>query len=153
MGNRTSKRVPKTPFKKPIKNNLKQTTPTWDSTIEFVPQLQEDIPYYVIKVYDGDTITLAVKFDWDPNWYRMHVRLLGLDTPEMRSQDSEEKSKASQAKDTLSAMILGKYVTLSDISVEKYGRILANVWYEGKNMSEYMIDMGLGVYYDGGKKS
>ena len=49
-------------------------------------------------------------------------------------------------------MILDKIVELKNISTEKYGRLLADVYFEGCNMNSLMIASGYAVEYNGGKK-
>jgi len=104
---------------------------TWENTEEFVPPLEGS--YKVIKVYDGDTITIAAKLPWANDVlhnkiYRFSVRLLGIDTPEMRSSDPDEKKIAHIIQSIIEKKILGTYVRLTDISIEKYGRLLANIY-------------------------
>ena len=47
---------------------------------------------------------------------------------------------------------MGKIVHLKNISSEKYGRILADVYCENRNMSEWMLENKYAVKYDGGTK-
>ena len=56
------------------------------------------------------------------------------------------------ARDFLKDLILNKYVNLSDTSLEKYGRLLASVSYQGRDLSRMMLDRGHAVAYDGGTK-
>ena len=128
----------------------------WKNTVEFVPLVTEG---KVIKVYDCDTITIATKFPYlttlnESNiMYRFHVRLLGIDTPEMKTKNEEEKSIAHLAQKSLSELILNKNVTLKNTSLDKYGRILANVYTEqGIELSKWAIDNRFAVLYDGGTK-
>lgn len=125
---------------------------TWENTIPFVPKINHG---RVIKVYDGDTITIAAKLENGgpkSDVYRFSVRLLGIDTPEMKSHYEAEKNLAKKAKEALSEQILGQMVTLENVSMEKYGRVLANVMYKGKNMNEWMIQEGHALKYNGGTK-
>ena len=129
---------------------------TWKNTTDFVPLVTEG---KVIKVYDCDTITIATKFpylstlDESNVIYRFHVRLNGIDTPEMKSKNEDEKSIAHLAQKSLSDMILNKNVTLNNTSLDKYGRILANVFTEdGIELSKWAIEKRYAVYYDGGTK-
>ena len=55
-------------------------TITYESTVEYIPNVREG---KVIKVYDGDTITVGFYNTGDPTPYRISVRLLGIDTPEV----------------------------------------------------------------------
>ena len=128
----------------------------WKNTIEFVPLVTEG---KVIKVYDCDTITIATKFPYlttlnESNMmYRFHIRLLGIDTPEMKTKNEDEKSIAHLAKKSLSELILNKNVILKNTSLDKYGRILANVYTEnGIELSNWAIEKRFAVSYDGGTK-
>ncbi len=129
---------------------------TWKNTVEFVPMVTEG---KVIKVYDCDTITIATKFpylttlDESNVMYRFHVRLLGVDTPEMKNKNGDEKSIAHLAQKTLSDLILNKNVTLKNTSLDKYGRILGNVYMDdGTEISKWAIEKRFAVSYDGGTK-
>jgi len=128
----------------------------WKNTIEFVPLVTEG---KVIKVYDCDTITIATKFPYLTSlnessiMYRFHVRLLGIDTPEMKSKNEDEKSIAQLAQKALSELILNKNVSLKNTSLDKYGRILANIYTEnGIELSNWAISNRFAVFYDGGTK-
>lgn len=128
----------------------------WKNTIEFVPLVTEG---KVIKVYDCDTITIATKFPYLPTlnesniMYRFHIRLLGIDTPEMKTKNEDEKSIAHLAQKSLSELILNKNVILKNTSLDKYGRILANVYMEnGVELSNWAIVNRFAVSYDGRTK-
>jgi endonuclease YncB( thermonuclease family) len=83
----------------------------------------------------------------DSKYYRFSVRLLGIDTAET------EKDAAIVARDVLSAKILGKTITLRNVTTEKYGRLLANVYLDGECINDWMLKNGHAVPYDGGKKT
>lgn len=122
----------------------------YEDTIPFIPPITSGL---VIKVYDGDTITIASRLPYQGSpLYRFSVRLNGIDAPEIKSKSEEEKKLAKIAKDKLSQQILNKVITLKNVSLEKYGRILADVIIDGKNMSEFMVEQKLAVKYDGGTK-
>ena len=122
----------------------------WENTTEFIYPITSG---YVIKVYDGDTITIGFFYPGSETPYRMSVRLLGIDTPEIKGKSPEEKAKAKLAQKFLSSQILGKMVTLTEVALEKYGRLLANVHCDGVHMNKLMIDNNYAVAYDGGHKS
>ena len=115
----------------------------------FVPKIKK---CKVIKVYDGDTITVAGYLKGDPECYKFKVRLNGIDSPELRGSNENEKKHAIIARDALSNKILNNMVILDIKGTEKYGRLLADVLYDGTNMNEWMINNGYAVKYDGGKK-
>jgi endonuclease YncB( thermonuclease family) len=122
----------------------------WADTVEFTFPIQGG---RVIKVYDGDTITIASKLPFnDSPLYRLSVRLNGIDTPEIKGKNEDEKTAAKNARDSLSALILNKYVTLKNIQSEKYGRILADVYLDELWLNEWMIKERFAVKYDGGTK-
>lgn len=123
----------------------------YQDTIEFVPPIVGGI---VVKVYDGDTITIASKLPYnDSPLYRFHVRLNGIDTPEIKGKSPHEKELAKLARDSLHGLIFGKYVILKKTSSEKYGRILADVYCGDINVGEWMINNKYAVKYHGGKKN
>ena len=76
----------------------------WEDTIEFTFPIKGG---RVIKVYDGDTITIASKLPFDNSpLYRLSVRLNGLDAPEMKSGSKEEHDAAVLARDFVANLIL-----------------------------------------------
>ena len=122
----------------------------WEDTVEFTFPVQEG---YVIKVYDGDTITIAAKLPYiESPLYRFPVRLNGIDTPELKGKTEDEKTAAKQARDALSHLILHKKVTLRNVQNEKYGRILADVYLDNLCINEWLIKERYAVKYDGGTK-
>lgn len=122
----------------------------YKDTIPFVPPIQYG---KVIKVYDGDTITIASVL---PNTtepiYRFSIRLNGIDTPEIRGKTQEEKELAIQVRDALAEKIYGKMVELRNVGNEKYGRVLADIYLDGENINQWLVDENFAVAYDGGKK-
>ena len=108
----------------------------------------------VIKVYDGDTITVAtpLQFDGSPV-YRFSVRLRGIDCPEIRTKDSNEKLCGQKAKKIMLDQVMNKMIDVSNIDYDKYGRILADVSLDGVNVTEALIKQNLAVLYNGGKKN
>ena len=107
----------------------------------------------VIKVYDGDTITIAAKMPFKGSpLYRLPVRLNGIDTPEIKGKSEDEISVAKEARDALSALILHKNIVLKNVATEKYGRILADVYLDELHINKWLIDQRFAVKYDGGMK-
>uniref|UniRef100_A0A6C0D8T6 TNase-like domain-containing protein n=1 Tax=viral metagenome TaxID=1070528 RepID=A0A6C0D8T6_9ZZZZ len=122
----------------------------WKNTIPFVPPITSG---YVIKVYDGDTITIASKLPY-PNSpvYRFPVRLIAIDTPEIHGKNEDEKEAAKVAQQALEKLILNQTVMLKNVTTEKYGRILANIYLGEIDISEWMLKNKYAVKYDGGSK-
>ena len=121
----------------------------------------------VIKVYDGDTITVAIKLE--KKIFASSVRMFGYDSPEMKpslkqkNRDKEIKA-AKKAKQAISDKILGKIVKIEILGFDKYGRILGNIYnlqpggcfgicsQYTENINQYMIDNNYGYDYKGGTK-
>ena len=124
--------------------------PTWNNTIPFKPPINSG---FVIKVYDGDTITVATKLPYTSSpMYRWSVRIRGIDCPELRTKDPDEKEVAKMAKKFLNDKILNQNVDLKNVDTGKYGRVLADVFHENENISELMISKRLAVPYFGKTK-
>ncbi len=104
----------------------------------------------VVSVYDGDTITLV--FVFANEYYKWNCRLDGIDTPEIKSKNNEEKALAIKARDYLREQILGKIVDIECGDFDKYGRLLIKLIYENQNMNELMISQGHAKAYFGGTK-
>ena len=122
----------------------------WKDTIPFVPPIEHG---FVIKVYDGDTITIASKLPYQTSpMFRFSVRLHGIDCPEMKSNDENERICAELAKQEVTKLVMNKVVTLKNLQTEKYGRILADVYIDDLHVNKHMIDKRLAVTYDGGTK-
>lgn len=123
---------------------------TWENTIQFVPPISEGL---VIKVYDGDTITIASKLPYiDSPMYRFSVRLNGIDCPEIKSKNENEKLCAKIAKNYLEELLLNKHVILKNVTSEKYGRLLADVYLNDLCINDELLKNKLAVIYDGGTK-
>lgn len=106
-----------------------------------------------IHNYDGDTITVTI-----PSWpklvgYKIGVRIAGIDTPELRGSSGETKDKALKAKKMVNDLcIKADSLFLRNITRGKYFRIVADVYADGINISDELLDAKLAVPYDGGTK-
>jgi endonuclease YncB( thermonuclease family) len=118
---------------------------------EFIPPIDSG---RVVKVYDGDTITVASKIPHLKNSqiYKFHIRLNGIDTPEIKGSNEEEKKIAKKARDALSEKIMNQYVFLKNVKTEKYGRLLCDVYLGNQNLNLWMLEQRYAVKYDGGTK-
>lgn len=145
------------PYKKDFNMINKFRVPPYSKWTDF-PVFVPDINYgYVIRCYDGDTITIV------SNPYgelcRFTLRISGLDTPELKGSTALEKSAAEIVRDELKIKISNKYVRIKIHGNDKYGRLLADIWLdEGSNNNEcsinkWLLDNKYALPYDGGKKS
>jgi micrococcal nuclease len=130
-----------------------QNIPThvnYKDTVKFVPPITEG---FVVKVYDGDTITIASKLPYEASpMYRFQVRLNGIDTPEIKGVNEDEKIAAVYAKNEMIHLVMNKTVHLKNVGTEKYGRILADVYVGGLHVNQWMLDNKFAVPYGGGTK-
>ena len=122
----------------------------WEDTTAFAPPITGG---QVIKVYDGDSITIAGYLPMNNSpLFRFSVRLNGIDTPEIKGKTEEEITVAKEARDALSNLIMHKEVTLKNIGIEKYGRILADVYLDELCINDWLIKERYAVKYNGGTK-
>jgi micrococcal nuclease len=112
----------------------------------------------VLSVYDGDTVTLMIDQGMK-HFARVKVRMIGIDTPEIRTKDLEEKKRGYDAKDYLKSRIEGKTIIVQTQKKGKFGRWLGVLWeYSedseelGESLNDEMIRMGHAKAYDGGKR-
>ena len=114
------------------------------------------------KVVDGDTIDVTIDLGFDL-YKKERVRVAGVDTPEKRTRNLEEKALGLDAtawiKEHLEGAINGDddliIRTELDGGVGKYGRLLGWLYIGDATVSlnEKMIDEGYAWAYDGGKKN
>jgi micrococcal nuclease len=101
----------------------------------------------IIKVYDGDTITVVLDLGFGV--YRKEVlRLYGIDTPELRGEEREQglisRDWLREKLDTDLDKIIIK--TIKD-GKGKYGRYLAEIYVDGVNINKQLIAEGLAKVY------
>ena len=112
----------------------------------------------VKKIIDGDTFDIIIDLGFD-TLRKGRVRLHGVNTPESRTTNLEEKKMGLAAKEFTDQWITAaghriKIETILDKN-EKYGRILARVWNEaGESLNEAIVKSGLArEYYGVGDKT
>ena len=109
--------------------------------------------YYadVIDVYDSDTITVSVMLGFNISII-LKCRLYGINGPELRTKDDDEKRRGYLARDYLRERILNKEVILKTYKPDKYGRVLAEVYLDDIHINAELIEKGHAVPYFGGKR-
>jgi len=107
-----------------------------------------------INVYDGDTITVILKPDGFPDFFKFKIRLDGIDAPEIRTKNDVEKQNAILVRDFLRSMILNKIINIKCGKYDKYGRILATIKLQDseKTINDILIEKKYAIKYDGGTK-
>ena len=111
----------------------------------------------VVKVVDGDTVDVDIDLGFSVWLKKQRVRLYGLDTPESRTRDKEEKKYGLLAKaKVLEHCPIGskiKVKTQKGKSKGKYGRILGELISDKSvNVNKFLIDNNYGVDYHGFSK-
>ena len=115
----------------------------------------------LIRVVDGDTIDAYIDLGFDVK-IKKRIRLMGINSPESRTRDLEEKARGLAAKDRLKAILEGaSIIQLTSYGVGKYGRCLGELnvdIIDGKehltlvNVNELLVKEGHAVEYNGGKR-
>ena len=117
------------------------------------------------RVVDGDTIDVTIDLGFSV-WKKMRVRMEGINTPESRTRDLEEKKRGLAAKDRLKSILEfnNNKCILKVSGVGKYGRALATVLVESLSplngedgvtlidVNKQLIEEGHAVEYWGGKR-
>ena len=122
-----------------------------------------ELPVLPIKVNDGDTLWVAAltgpKTCCWPTRQRLHIRAMGYDSPELHPSCAKtdpayalEVAAAQHAKLFFETLLKDKRVTARFGKREKYGRHLAELFVDGKSVTQAMIAAGHAVPYFGGKK-
>ena len=107
----------------------------------------------VIEVLDGDTISVSASV-WLEQDIMTHVRLLGVDTPEIKGKCQKEKELARKAKQiTVNFLRTSKIIELRNVKRGKYFRIVADVFGDNISLTETLINSGYAVPYYGNKKT
>lgn len=102
----------------------------------------------VVSIYDGDSFRIDIPDYPKLIGQNVPVRVLGIDTPEMRGKCEAEKTLARKAKQkTVELLRSGKTVHL-----RKYFRILAEVYIDDVSLGEKLVDLGLARPYNGGMR-
>jgi len=109
----------------------------------------------VTRVVDGDTIDADLDLGFNIH-HKCRVRLYGIDTPESRTRDKDEKARGKiAAKFLQDAISNGKHVILQTQlkdSKGKFGRVLASVIVDGIDINQQMIEKYMAVKYTGQSK-
>ena len=87
---------------------------------------------------------------YNPDLFRFSVRLNGIDCPEMKGKNENEKIVAKFAKQYVHDIVYDNIITLEDVSLDKYGRVLSKVMFGSRDIAQELLDKNMAVSYDGG---
>jgi endonuclease YncB( thermonuclease family) len=105
----------------------------------------------VERVVDGDTVDLLVDCGFGI-FCRKRIRLAGINCPESRTRDLEEKALGKAATKRMEELLEGGAVDLESHEIGKFGRVLGTLWIDLLNINELMIAEGHAVPYHGGQR-
>ena len=113
----------------------------------------------LIKVIDGDTMDIDIDLGFGVWLKGERVRLYGIDTPESRTRDLEEKRYGLAAKSFATKFLDDEWLVLKTKEYDakgKFGRILGELWrttdFADKSLNDYMIEKHHAVKYYGQSK-
>lgn len=95
-----------------------------------------DTVWRVVSVHDGDTVRAL-----DPDKREHRVRLHGIDAPEVG------QAFGTKSRDGLRTLVMGKVVTVDHRGEDRYGRTLARLEVDGRDVNREMVAAGLAWHY------
>tara|TARA_Y100000996_G_C22158120_1_gene493356 strand:- start:56 stop:421 length:366 start_codon:yes stop_codon:yes gene_type:complete len=109
---------------------------------------------------DGDTVDVDIDLGFGVWLKDQRVRLAGINTPESRTRDLEEKARGKAAHEFARKFAPegeeAKLVCKSYDSKGKFGRILGEIWsvkqYSDQSVNQYLLENGHATVYHGGKR-
>ena len=114
-----------------------------------------------LKVVDGDTIDAEIDLGFDVK-VKKRVRFMGINAPESRTRDLEEKAKGLAAKDRVKQLLDGcDNIQLKSHGIGKFGRCLGEIMLDTvdgqerltlESLNKILINEGHATEYHGGKR-
>jgi len=97
-------------------------------------------------VYDGDSITVDIDLGFNVILSKQKIRLLGIDTPELRG---DEREQGLVVRDYVRDLVLGKELILESHRDKsgKYGRWLGTLYVDDVNINQLLLDENLAKPY------
>jgi micrococcal nuclease len=105
----------------------------------------------VIKVIDGDTIDCFIDLGFKIT-IKSRIRLAGIDTPETRTRNPEEKIYGIEAKERLEFLLQDSEVKILSHGLGKFGRVLGTLYVDDVDINQRLIDEGFAIEYQGDSK-
>ena len=114
-----------------------------------------------LRVIDGDTIDAEIDLGFDVK-IKKRIRFMGINTPESRTRDLEEKARGLAAKDRVKQLLDGcDNIQLKSHGIGKFGRCLGEIFLDRvdgqekitlESLNELLIKEGHATEYHGGKR-
>jgi len=109
----------------------------------------------ILRIVDGDTVDVDIDLGFGIWMHRERIRILGIDTPESRTKDLEEKAFGLAAKQYVKDLMpIGsqQIIKTEKDKTGKFGRVLGDFIIEGKLLTELMIENNHAVPYPWAKQ-
>ena len=107
-----------------------------------------------IDNYDGDTITFNIPCVHPLLGSFIKVRLSGIDTAEIRGSRPCEKKVAHYTKNLVASLLTSAHeIKLTNFQRGKYFRIVGDIFFDEKNLSELLLEKNLAITYNGRTKT
>ena len=106
------------------------------------------------RVVDGDTVDVTIDLGFKI-FHKARVRMYGIDTPESRTRDLDEKARGILSKSFLQDALVqsNKVIIKTQKDAKgKFGRILGELYVNDININQLMVDKYLAVAYTGQSK-
>ena len=109
---------------------------------------------HVTRIVDGDTVDVDIDLGFGMIYKKQRVRMMGIDTPESRTRDLEEKFYGKASKANLVKMLDGQEIQMVSHDKGKFGRILGELFIGNSSYSinQQQIDEYHAVPYLGQSK-
>ena len=91
------------------------------------------------RIIDGDTVDAHIDLGFDITIHK-RIRLAGIDTPESRTRDLEEKERGLASKARLEELLGEGDCVIESNKIGKYGRVLGTIFVEGINDDNLTAD-------------
>ncbi len=115
----------------------------------------------LVRVVDGDTVDAEINLGFDVK-IKKRIRFMGINAPESRTRDLEEKARGLAAKDRVKQLLNGcENITLKSHGIGKFGRCLGEIFLDVvdgsekmtlESLNELLIKEGHAKEYHGGKR-
>ena len=126
---------------------------------EFMSLKNKHYDAKIVHIYDGDT--MHVVFYEYGQYIKWNCRVMGVDTPEIRTRNLQEKQLGLKVRDILIDRLLNKIVKIHTDEFDKYGRLLIDVEmpleplvenHDSVMLSDWLIANNYAYPYEGGTK-
>lgn len=123
------------------------------------PVFADELPRYdwkVLRVIDGDTVEIEAPYLPAPLAPKLSIRVYGVDTPEKgwRGQCDKERALGESATDFTKQLV--NYADVIQVEIRQWdkfgGRVLGDLWVDGKSLTAMLVENGFARPYFGDKK-